>query len=1407
MDTLESILKPGDVIGKYQVVRCLGIGGMGEVHLVRHLQLNSFRALKLLRANFSGNDSKETERFLREARIAARIHHKNIVSVMDVENDTVSGFLYIVMEYIDGSSLQEILNGNHLPESQAVHIISEVVNGLAAAAEHGLVHRDIKPSNIMISQEGEVKLADLGIAKASDADVSGTLTMENAVVGTPAYASPEQCSDAHDVDVRADIYSLGATLYELVTGRAPFSGANPFDTIAHVLNDPPVPPRQLNPEISEALEKLILKMLAKDRERRPQTITELQQNLQSFLAADAIVSPEIKKLIHERVEREVQARTSTVLTSYRKKQKGERLVVLSSILVLLILAGVFYLYWNRQFQSRIQNQVATLARHRAEKTELISQVASLKNQLHRQKQLYRQLTEENRKLTAEINRLKGIPVPVSGSPNRTISPQAAEPVRETARPASGTAVSIPQIPSAIEERIAHVETRLRELTQQTGGNDETFRNYQLELRREQLKRLRSQLQVRDRARSMRQRTFNVERTREIQDKIARYTAQRRDWGYTGNDIRFSESLIESLKNSDIDPNLQVVDSTYNRYSGPLIKCILSDRIQLADKIVQVLLDRNADTSLLIRDKNLLAKQYGSASRAAALILTRGGFDSMSGILVLKNRQLPYPAKLIEDLLMLDHNVTERDNLGNTALHYAAQAGAETVVRMLIALDADVNARNNQEETPLFAATRNAQDKVVQLLLRHGARPDIINYQGKTAGDFKTAGEFLNAVNNGKTGTAETLLKQGVDPNTVFSSGNTALHMACLKRDIPMVKILLENKADPNIKQQQVRRLTPLQLAVSRQSSSLEIVSLLLRYGADPNDPPPGYGGITLLQSLCERYSPIPENIRPGLLQLLLDCPRTRLTSRNGQSFLSTALRNKKPTPFVMELLKHTKTIPASDPALSHAIANNYPQEVRQALIAKGAQSTPGSGTSAAAGSTEKSRQPLPVPGFEQPPGNQTAAGGSMFNSRQFYQQRNEARRKVMDFRRNPKSRQISREMTMALAKLDAARFHQLLNETGITFYDLSCLGPSSFGIPPMLLFITRYNQNAPDWDTGKIHSFLSYCVKHGYRFIFPYSFLGSFMNHQQMTKQQRNHLAILEFILLHPENLIYFNLPPGSQKTAFQYRLLATVSGYQDFPVWLERIAEQGLLDRNDRTLTDRIFIYFHTLDSVSPDHRKCLEKLNQKGFRYQVLTSGDRNLIMAICSGDLAGVRRAISSEKADPQQRYPVKGNALYIAANSKPVNVEIIRLLLQNGTPPNVIGIMDNTPLAAAISLGNRELINLLLEHKASLNDISALEAAVRKNNTRMAERLLLAGTPPSRRLYSTGYKNGQTIKVYSNDLLFRAMEQKNNVIAIQLIRKGVNTKSKRNGLTPLQFAKMHPGLEPVARAIQEAERKGQ
>ena len=421
--SVQSVLKPGDVIGKYKVIRCLGIGGMGEVHLVYHQQLKAYRALKLLRTDKVSRGSVSGERFMREARIASRVQHPNIVSVMDVENDPLSGFFYIVMEYVDGNNLNDVLQNGPLSEEQAVHIISEVSKGLGAASEVGLVHRDIKPANIMISQAGEVKLADLGIAKATGDDVGGTLTMDDTMVGTPAYSSPEQCRDAHDVDVRADIYSLGATLYEMVTGLPPFDGANAFDTIAHVLNDPPVPPRRLNPKISAGLEKLILKMLEKDPASRPQNIAELQEQLKPFLATD--IPPELKSLIHERVEHEIQARTSTIITAYRKKRKKEWLVGAAVTVGLLVVFSLFFTIWNRSCQNKIRKLEEQSALYQNENEDLATQISTMKKQLERslQEADAAGAAKKIQDLTAEVARLKKL---LAERKAKKMSPTAAK---------------------------------------------------------------------------------------------------------------------------------------------------------------------------------------------------------------------------------------------------------------------------------------------------------------------------------------------------------------------------------------------------------------------------------------------------------------------------------------------------------------------------------------------------------------------------------------------------------------------------------------------------------------------------------------------------------------------------------------------------------------------------------------------------------------------------------------------------------------------------------------------------------------------------------------------------------------------------------------------------------------------
>ncbi|MBE6364088.1 MAG: hypothetical protein E7054_10605 [Lentisphaerae bacterium] len=274
--------KAGDIIGKYRVIRCLGIGGMGEVYLVEHTLLNHRCALKLLKKAVAKDDPEMRARLLREARLASQIQHKNLIAVLDAELEEKSASCYIVMEYVDGVSIEHILNDGPMLEERALEIISEVAEALKVASEHKIIHRDIKPANIMLSSSGDIKVADLGIAKVeSDGNMNVTLTLDNAVLGTPNYASPEQLRSSHQVDCRADIYSLGATLYHMLTGRRPFEAESVFGVMCNVLESELPMAHTVNPEISLKTSALISRMMAKKREERPADFDVLLKELKA----------------------------------------------------------------------------------------------------------------------------------------------------------------------------------------------------------------------------------------------------------------------------------------------------------------------------------------------------------------------------------------------------------------------------------------------------------------------------------------------------------------------------------------------------------------------------------------------------------------------------------------------------------------------------------------------------------------------------------------------------------------------------------------------------------------------------------------------------------------------------------------------------------------------------------------------------------------------------------------------------------------------------------------------------------------------------------------------------------------------------------------------------------------------
>jgi len=266
--------------GRYAILERVGTGGMAEVYRARDELLGREVAVKVLSERFS-SDRSFVERFRREAQAAANLNHPNIVSLFDYGSD--DGTYFIVMEFIDGSSLSEIIHreGALMPE-RAAEIASDVARALERAHAQGLVHRDIKSGNIMITRAGQTKVTDFGIARAVGRDGEQTMTQTGMVIGTAAYLSPEQ-AQGNPVDGRSDVYSLGVVLYEMLTGRTPFSGDTALSIAYKHVREDPRPPSELNRDVSPQLDAVTLKALAKNPDNRYSTAAEMSEDLQRFM--------------------------------------------------------------------------------------------------------------------------------------------------------------------------------------------------------------------------------------------------------------------------------------------------------------------------------------------------------------------------------------------------------------------------------------------------------------------------------------------------------------------------------------------------------------------------------------------------------------------------------------------------------------------------------------------------------------------------------------------------------------------------------------------------------------------------------------------------------------------------------------------------------------------------------------------------------------------------------------------------------------------------------------------------------------------------------------------------------------------------------------------------------------------
>jgi serine/threonine protein kinase len=293
---------PGDpwigrvVNGKFRVEALVGQGGMGRVYRARHLTLDRPVVLKMLHHTFSG-DPQIVQRFQREARAASRLSHPNSIAVLDF-GEAEDGTLFMAMEYLAGKDLARLVAEEFpLGEARVVRIGAQILSALAEAHAQGVVHRDLKPENVMVEpRRGEpdaVKVLDFGIAKITTPGASEPkLTQAGLVCGTPEYMSPEQARGA-EIDLRSDLYSMGAILYQMATGELPFSSDTPVGFLTKHLSETPVPPRRRNPqvEVSTALDAVITKALEKDPARRFQSADEMREALLACVPSAAPVRP------------------------------------------------------------------------------------------------------------------------------------------------------------------------------------------------------------------------------------------------------------------------------------------------------------------------------------------------------------------------------------------------------------------------------------------------------------------------------------------------------------------------------------------------------------------------------------------------------------------------------------------------------------------------------------------------------------------------------------------------------------------------------------------------------------------------------------------------------------------------------------------------------------------------------------------------------------------------------------------------------------------------------------------------------------------------------------------------------------------------------------------------------------
>ncbi len=357
----------GDNVGPYKIIEQLGQGGMATVYKAYHAALDRYVALKALHPAF-GEDVTFSARFQREARVVAKLEHPHIVPVYDYAEHEKRP--YLVMKYIEGDTLKARLNQGPLTTQEIEKVVDTVGSALAYAHKQGILHRDIKPSNVLVATDGEMYLADFGLARIAQ---SGESTLSSdMIMGTPQYISPEQAMGKKELDDGTDIYSFAVMLYEMVVGQVPFSADTPFSIIHDHIYTPLPLPQTINPNVPEPVQRVLLKALAKERTDRYASVTELVSSFKdawresgipmkgtSVTIAKSVAPPEQTRVKSTAEPTKMAAKAEVAAPALSPKKKRSPLIWVGLIgLLVVCLGGTFIARQNRLFATFL-NQRAT----------------------------------------------------------------------------------------------------------------------------------------------------------------------------------------------------------------------------------------------------------------------------------------------------------------------------------------------------------------------------------------------------------------------------------------------------------------------------------------------------------------------------------------------------------------------------------------------------------------------------------------------------------------------------------------------------------------------------------------------------------------------------------------------------------------------------------------------------------------------------------------------------------------------------------------------------------------------------------------------------------------------------------------------------------------------------------------